>query len=110
MGDERYGGGVKKSIPVACSLDHGSAVDQLAEWHALQADVLATERVPNGIRMRLSGELRDAVEDLARREQACCRFLSISIAVDGTEIVVDIVSDQLGAGPVIDLLAGLRNG
>lgn len=98
---------MKKRIPVACSLGPNEAVDQLGEWEALQRRLLAVERIDGGIRMRLPGELRSTIEDLARREQNCCRFLAIAVHLDGDDTMVEITSDQPEAAPVIDLLAGL---
>lgn len=97
---------MEKRIPVACTLGPTEAVDQLGEWQALQRRVLSSERIDGGVRLRMPAELHEAVDDLARREQDCCRFLSITVTVAGTETVVEITSEQQEAGPVIDLLTG----
>ncbi len=97
---------VKKRIPVACTLGPSQAVDQLAEWQELHAQIRSVERIDDGVRLRLPSELYAAAQDLARREEECCRFLAISVGLDGSDSVVEITSDQPEAVPVIDLLAG----
>jgi hypothetical protein len=51
--------------------------------------------------------MSDAVEDLARRESACCAFLAISSMVTDDVLTLDISSENAEALPVISALAGI---
>ena len=99
---------MKKTIPVACTLGASEAANQLDEWRALHARIDRTERIEGGIRLRLAADLHATVDDLARRERACCRFLTIVVSATDSATVVEITSEQPAAGPVIDLLAGTK--
>ena len=96
-----------KPIPIACTLDDGGAADQLGEWAALQERATSRHALPHGARMTFRSSLLSTVEDLARREQACCAFLDIDVQASGATVVVEITTDDADAMPVIAALAGL---
>ncbi len=93
-------------IPIACTLSPGGAVSQLAEWAALRSHAVADEPVPGGRRLSFPIDLAPTVEDLARREAACCAFLTIETHRAGELIRVEITSEDPAARPVIEVLTG----
>lgn len=98
----------QKSEPVACSLTKKQARSQLQEWRDLQSISLGIERLDDGVRMRLPASVEADLADLARREAACCTFLSISTTrASDAEIIVEITSAVPDALPVIHGLSGL---
>ena len=78
----------------------------MVEWHDLRDRAHRIERIEGGVAMTAGVELHDAVADLARREAACCTFLSLSLTRTDDEIRLEITSDNPDAAPVIDLITG----
>ena len=99
-----------KPIPIACTLDHASAVDQLDEWATLRDQAASRQVVPHGVRLTFPRSLLATVEDLARREQSCCAFLDIEVDLAGPEVVLEITAENSQAGPVIAAIAGISPG
>lgn len=94
-------------IPVVCTLSTKDAAAQVLEWVDLQARASSVRRIHGGARMTFPAAMQDAVEDLGRREQACCPFLTISTRVLDNELTLDISSADPDAMPVIEAIAGL---
>lgn len=93
--------------PVACSLSTKDAAAQALEWVDLRTHLVDSEALSTGVRMRFPIDYRAALEDLVRRESACCTFLDIATKVDGVEFEVTITSTNPDALPVIALLGGV---
>ena len=64
--------------PIACSLTEDAAQRQVDEWARLRADAIAVETVAGGVEMVFPARVAATVEDLARREAACCTFLDLT--------------------------------
>ena len=81
----------------ACSLTPGDAADRAEEFRALARRSLSgRERSQEEVRLRFRDEpgVPEAVEDLARRERECCRFLTLEVERSGGEVTLAI-----GAAP-----------
>ncbi|MGI9608626.1 MAG: hypothetical protein ACR2P0_21025 [Acidimicrobiales bacterium] len=96
----------RKRIPIACTLDARAATDQLSEWTAVRGRAKRVETISDGVRFVLPADIEADVRDLARREEACCAFLDITVDKNGPDLVVSITSPDPDAGPVIALLTG----
>ncbi|MGI9015965.1 MAG: hypothetical protein ACR2HR_02480 [Euzebya sp.] len=95
-------------IPIACSLSADDAANQVLEWTDLQRHVLSTQVLPHGVVMTLPLELAEVIEDLARREAACCGFLDITTTQMPDHVRLQITSEQDQALPVIQMLSGVE--
>lgn len=93
--------------PIDCTLEDPKALEQLLEWRDLQGLSIAVAAVASGVLMHLPAELEPQVSDLAKRESSCCSFLDISVVVADGELILEIVSDNPAALPVISALAGI---
>ena len=96
----------RPSIPIACTLTAEDAAAQAGEWVALRDQLLESTVIVGGRRLRFPVALQEHVRDLARREAACCAFLTIEVDADDEFVEVAISSPDPAAAPVIDLLAG----
>lgn len=92
--------------PIACSLPARESRDQIGEWQALIERKVRTERVDGGYAVTYDPAVAPEVQDLARREAACCGFLDIVTTTTDDGIRMVIRSDSPDALPVIDLLIG----
>ena len=97
-----------RSIPVVCTLGPTDRSDQEQEWVDLQALALSTERIDGGVTSTFPLQLAARVEDLARREEACCNWLACTVdrTPDGVRLRVTTTASEGVA--VIEHLAGLR--
>ncbi len=82
--------------------------DQIGEWQALVPNQTRVERVDGGYVVTFEASVAPVVEDLARRESACCGFLDIDSrsTPDGVRLLV--TSPNPDALPVIELLVGIE--
>ena len=94
-------------IPIACTLTTEAATEQALEWVDLQDRATEVAALEGGVRMTFPASMVDDVEDLARRESACCAFLTISSSVIDEVLTLDISSQSPEALPVISALAGI---
>jgi hypothetical protein len=92
--------------PIACSLPARESRDQIGEWRALIDHQKTRERVEGGYAVTYHPDVTSVVQDLARREAACCGFLDIDATPteDGVRLVM--TSQDSHAMPVIHLLIG----
>lgn len=95
------------STPIACTLTNKEAAQQVLEWGDLQHRAAGVSPLDDGVRMTFPAAMFDEVEDLARRESACCAFLTITTSVVDDVLTLDISSDNPDAMPVIHALAGM---
>lgn len=94
--------------PIACWLPARDAKDQVKEWQDVASKTLTRGRVPGGYVVSFAAGDAEVVEDLARRESACCGFLDIATERFEGGIRLRMTSDNPEALPVIDLLVGSR--
>lgn len=94
--------------PIACSLPARDASDQVGEWHDLTSRALTKHRIAEGYEITFSASEAALVDDLARRESACCGFLKIATEQFEGGIRLLMTSNNPEAMPVIDLLVGSR--
>ncbi|NND76289.1 MAG: hypothetical protein HKN44_14920 [Ilumatobacter sp.] len=95
------------NVPVACTLTTKQAAHQLVEWTDVQRGAEQITPIDGGVRITLPASMTAAVTDLARREGECCAFLTLSTAVDGDTLTLDVVSENPDGLPVISMLAGI---
>jgi hypothetical protein len=91
----------RPGAPIAC--DMSTALDtpdeRLAEYGRLfERALLRRERLADRVAFafRAEGGTRDAVEDLARREAACCPFLDHRVETVGDEVIWSIANPVTG--------------
>ncbi len=92
--------------PIACSLPARESSDQVGEWHDLTSRTLTRHRIADGYEITFGASEAALVEDLARRESACCGFLNIATERFAGGIRLVMTSNNPEAVPVIDLLVG----
>ncbi len=107
MDIETMTGEPRASTPIACTLGPAKASEQIRGWLDLQLFATEVTALYEGVRMRFPAALFDEVEDLVRRERACCAFLAILTTLIGEELTLDISSPNPDALPVIAALAGI---
>ncbi len=95
------------TIPIACTLTADEARGQTLEWADLRALAAGIVALEGGVRMSFSASMVDAVEDLARRERACCAFLNITTSTVDDTLFLEISTDDPEALPVIHAVAGI---
>lgn len=99
--------GVDTHISIACTLTTKAARTQTMEWTELRDLAGSVTELDTGVRMTFSAEMRDAVDDLARRERACCAFLTLTTTVEDDVVTLEILSADPEALPLIWELAGV---
>ena len=92
--------------PIACSLPARESRDQIGEWRALSAHRVTSEQIDGGYAVTFETEVAAVVEDLARREAACCGFLTIDAAPTERGMRLIMTSENPDALPVIEMLVG----
>lgn len=92
--------------PIACSLPARESRDQIGEWTALSAHRVTSERIEGGYAVTFHTEVAPVVEDLARREAACCGFLNIDASHTDRGVRLIMTSENPDALPVIEMLVG----
>jgi hypothetical protein len=81
--------------PRACSLTPGQQSERAAEFRALAEQALVSrERREGSVLLSFSHapDVRDAVEDLARRERECCSFLDFRVEEEDGRITLAIAA------------------
>lgn len=103
---ERAGARPAVDEPVACTLTPSAVPGRMAEWHAVLANATERERLDDGVRVRFAaGTPVGALAELAAAEQACCRFFSFALTVDGRGVALEVRGPD-DARPVIDAVFG----
>jgi hypothetical protein len=87
--------------PIACDMTTApdTPEERLAEYGRLfESALLRRERPPDGVvfAFRAAPGTREAVDDLARREAACCPFLDSRVETTGDEVVWTLTSPVTG--------------
>lgn len=91
---------------LACALEGDDMAGRLAEWQAVGGQATGRSATENGIRLTFSSVDLRAMADLVAREQACCSFLSFTIASTPVGATLDI-SGPPDARPMIAALLGV---
>ena len=98
---------VSAHIPVACTLTTKQASRQLLEWSELQHHAVRVTAIDGGVRMTFPATIVAEVEDLERREGACCSFLTIATAVESDMLTLEVTTANPDGLAVISMLAGI---
>lgn len=98
---------MKKSVPIACTLDAGAMPDRLADWKAvLDRARVRTTADDGATRVEFGDDVRvGELAELAAAEQHCCAFFSFAITVDQRGVALEVrVPD--GAEEIVNSLFG----
>ena len=95
------------SVAIVCTIGQSDDTEQLLEWRDLQHKARDVVAIESGARMTLPASMTDQVQDLARREAACCAFLTLDITVEADNITLEVTAASPEALPVISVLAGI---
>jgi hypothetical protein len=93
--------------PVACSLNTGELEQRLAAIAELGADSMASHELDGDrhlLRFRSSQETHQRLEAIVAAEKECCTFLELSLAEEGSELILAIAAPN-GGGEIADQLA-----
>lgn len=99
------------TTPIACSLSPEQLrADRHALLPGLAAQALKRTPLPRGMRFTFfptAARLRQ-IDDVARRERACCEFLDFRVGVSpgGAHVVLDVTGPEGTAEFLQELLAG----
>jgi hypothetical protein len=77
-------------VPIACDMTTAQDTpdERFAEYGRLfERALLGRERRDTGVVLTFSSDARETVEDLVRREAACCPFLDYRVEVIGDRVV-----------------------
>lgn len=93
--------------PVACTLTTKQAAGQVVEWGDAQRRATHIAPIEGGVRMTFPATMSEEIADLARREGACCSFLTLASNVEGDTLTLDVTAANPDGVAVISLLAGI---
>jgi hypothetical protein len=77
-------------VPIACDMSTAQDTpdDRFAEYGRLfERALIGRERHDDSVVLRFTSDAREAVEDLVRREAACCPFVDYSVDIIGDDVV-----------------------
>ena len=89
----------RPEAPIACDMSTAQDTpdERLAEYRRLFERALTSrERSEDAVVLTFHGDVRDAVEDLAHREAACCPFLDYRVETTGDATVWTITNPRTG--------------
>ena len=93
-------------LDLACSLGTDESAGRLAEWQALSSQAIDRTPIEGGVRLEFGpGQDLRQLADLVAREQACCTFLSFSIALTPSATTLE-ATGPADSGSMIDGLLG----
>jgi hypothetical protein len=96
----------RPEAPIACDMTtaRDTPGDRIAEYIALFEQALVSrERRADAVVLTFRADARDHIEDLARREHACCPFLGYRVETAGDRVVWTITGDErAGAQATLD--------
>jgi hypothetical protein len=89
------------AAPIACDMSTAPDTpdERLAEYHALfKRALLRRERRADAVVFwfRADAGIQETVDDLARREHACCPFLEYRIETSGVEVIWTTINTRTG--------------
>jgi hypothetical protein len=79
----------RAGAPIACDMSaaRDTPEERLAEYGELfERALLGRERREDAVALIFTADAREQVEDLARREHACCPFVDYRIELDGEQV------------------------
>ena len=99
----------RADAPIACDMSTAAdtPAERLADYRRLfERALLRRERHEDAVVFAFAADAREAVEDLARREAACCPFLDQRIETVGHEVIWTLAGpaggdDRAGADLVL---------
>jgi hypothetical protein len=102
-------------VPIACDMSTAEDTphERFAEYGRLfERALIGRERRDDSVVLRFSSDARDAVEDLVRREAACCPFADYRVDVVGDDLVWTTTNprsgdDRAGVDTILDAFYGL---
>jgi DNA-binding transcriptional MerR regulator len=98
--------GLGGEVPIACTLNGDRAGAQIAEGHQLLATAERHETVPGGVRIWFARTADiAAIATLVAAEQACCRFFTFTLGVNGEAVTLSVTTPD-DARPILDELFG----
>jgi hypothetical protein len=100
---------IRAHRPVVCTLTTKDAANQIDQWSELRNHATRIEPLPTGARMYFPAAMRPLIDDLVRREAACCSFVDFLTAGSGDEVMLEVTSPDPDALAVISLLTGLAH-
>jgi hypothetical protein len=96
--------------PIACDMStaRDTPEERLAEYRELfERALLGRERREDAVVLTFTVDARGQVEDLARREHACCPFVDYLVEVDGEQVRWTTTNTIHGEGAVDAMLDAL---
>jgi hypothetical protein len=99
----------RSDAPIACDMSTAQDTfdERFADYRRLfERSLLGRERRGDGVVLRFSADAREAVEDLVRREAACCPFVDYRVDERGDDIVWTTTNPR-GDGDVDTILDAL---
>ena len=103
----------RADAPIACDMTtaRDTPDERIVEYDALFAQaLLSRERRSDSVVLTFRGDVREQVEDLARREYACCPFLGYRVETAGDRVVWTISGDErAGAQATLDAFDALAD-
>ena len=92
----------RPGAPIACDMSTAEDIpdERIREYGRLfESALLRRERRADSVSFwfRADPGTREALEDLARRESACCPFLDYRVETAGDEVIWTIASDERAA-------------
>ncbi len=95
-------------VPRACTLSAADGQAQALEWVDIRGLATSVVAIDSGVRVTFPVSVSSAVEDLAKREAACCTFLTITTATGVDEITLEVITADRDALPELSALAGVE--
>ena len=96
----------RPDAPIACDMTtaRDTPGERIAEYEALfEQALLSRERRAEAVVLTFRADAYEQVEDLARREHACCPFLGYTVETAGEAVVWTITGDErAGAQATLD--------
>jgi hypothetical protein len=96
--------------PIACDMSaaRDTPEERLAEYGELfQRALLGRERHKDAVVLVFTADARAQVEDLARREQACCPFVDYRVEATGEQVrwtTANTIHDESAVDAMLDAL------
>jgi hypothetical protein len=89
----------RPDAPIACDMSTAPDTpdERLASYRTLfESALTGRERADGGVVLTFRADAREAVEQLAQREAACCPFLDYRVETAGDEVVWTIANPRAG--------------
>ena len=97
----------RADAPIACDMSTApdTPEERLAEYGELFARaLLGRERREDAVVLSFGADARDQVEDLARREHACCPFVDHRVEIAGEMVLWTVTNTVEDHRPAVDVM------